>query len=94
MADLYTSLLREFAQKAVGVIALWLTAHGLNLPTSVKDWVTLTAVAGGLWLWTALLRWLETRPDNAAAGRFAQWVARLLMLGIGRTPTYPAKTDR
>lgn len=93
MSDLVTSLIREFVQKAVGVVALWLVAHGISLPQSVTDWATLTAIGAGLWVWTALVRWLETRSAATAGGRFANWLARILMLGVTAKPTYrPAKT--
>jgi hypothetical protein len=88
MSDLVASLVREFAQKAVGIVALWLAAHGLNLPQSVTDWATLTLIGASLWLWTAIVRWLETRAGDTPEGRFARLIARILMLGIATRPTY------
>lgn len=88
MNDLVTSLLREFVQKGVGVVALWLAGHGLDVPTSVTDWAVLTGIAAGLWLWTAVVRFLETRPADTATGRLARKVARWLMLGIKAKPVY------
>lgn len=85
MKDFLVSLLREFAQKGVGVVAVWLVAHGIDVPSAVTDWAVLAIVTAGLFLWTAIVRFLETR-DSA----FARGLARLLMLGIGSKPTYPA----
>lgn len=88
MSDFVTSLVREFVQKGVGVVALWLAAHGLNLPKSVTDWATLTGIAAGLWVWAAIVRYLETRSSTTAFGRFANWLGRLLMLGVTAKPNY------
>lgn len=86
MKDFLVSILREFAQKGVGVVAVWLVAHGIDVPEAVTNWVVLTVVTVGLLLWTAVIRFLETR-DSA----FARGLARLLMLGIGSKPVYPPK---
>jgi hypothetical protein len=88
MSDLVASLVRELALKGVGVVALWLAGHGLSLPHAVTDWATLALIGGGLWLWTAVVRWLETRPADTPGGRFARGLARILMLGIATKPTY------
>jgi hypothetical protein len=83
MNDFLTSVLREFAQKGVGVAVLWLVAHGIEVPDAVTNWAVLTIVTVGLLIWTAVVRFLETR-DSA----FARGLARLLMLGIGSKPVY------
>lgn len=83
MKDLLVSLLREFAQKGVGAVAIWLIAHGFDVPQAVTDWAVLAIVTAGLFLWTAVVRFLETRDSS-----FARWLARLLMLGIKSQPTY------
>jgi hypothetical protein len=88
MQDLLTSLLRQAVQHGVGVAALWLAAHGLNVPQSVTDWATLAGIAAGLWCWTAIIRALETRSDQTPLGKLARTLARLLMLGITTKPTY------
>jgi hypothetical protein len=86
MKDFLVSLLREFAQKGVGIAVVWLVAHGIDVPEAVTNWVVLTIVTVGLLIWTAVVRFLETR-DSA----FARAIARLLMLGIKAKPAYPVK---
>jgi hypothetical protein len=81
MSDLVTSLLREAAQKLVGMAVVWLLAHGLSVPSSVSDWAVLALITGGLFLWTALVRLLESLPGFS-------WLAKVLMLGIGKRPSY------
>lgn len=86
--DFVASVLRELAQKIVGIAAVWLAAHVLPVPSAVTDWAVLTLVTGGVALWTILVRFLETRVGDTGFGRFARAVARLLMLGINAKPTY------
>lgn len=87
MNDFLKSALRELVQKGVGIVVVWLVAHGVDVPAAVSDWVILALVGAGVALWTIVVRFLETR-DNAVA----RFLARLLMLGIGSKPTYPAPT--
>lgn len=84
MSDFLKSVVRELAQKGVGIVAVWLVAHGIDVPDAVSNWAILALVGGGVALWTIIVRFLETR-DNS----FARGLARLLMLGIGSKPTYP-----
>jgi len=83
MSDFLKSALRELAQKGVGIVAVWLAAHGLPVPDAVSSWVVLALVGGGVALWTIVVRFLETRDSGLARG-----LARLLMLGIAAKPTY------
>lgn len=87
MSDFLKSALRELAQKGVGVVVLWLAAHGLPVPDEVSNWVVLALIGGGVALWTIVVRFLETRNST-----FARGLARLLMLGIGSKPVYPPET--
>jgi len=84
MNDFLKSVVRELAQKAVGVAVVWLVAHGVDVPAAVTDWTVLALVGGGVALWTIAVRFLETRDSGVLRG-----LARLLMLGIGSKPTYP-----
>lgn len=88
MSPFLMSVLRELAQKLVGIVALWLVAHGLPVPAAVTDWAVLALIGGGVALWTVGVRFLETRVGNTTLGRFARFVARLLMLGIKAKPVY------
>lgn len=92
MSDLVKSILRELVQKGVGIVVLWAAAHGLPVPEAVSSWVVLTLVAGGVALWTIVVRFLETRAEGTALGSFARGLAQLLMLGIKAKPTYPPET--
>lgn len=85
MSDFVKSALRELAQKGVGVVVVWAAAHGLPVPDEVSNWVVLALVAGGVALWTIVVRYLETRDSGLARG-----LARLLMLGIASRPRYDA----
>lgn len=77
------SILRDLVQKGIGIVALWLLAHGVELPDAVTNWVVLTTVALGVVAWTAVVRFLETRKSSAARA-----LAEVLMLGLG-APAYP-----
>jgi hypothetical protein len=90
--DFLKSALREIAQKGVGIVAVWLVAHGIDVPAAVSDWVILALVGGGVALWTIVVRFLETRSADTTLGKLARGLARLLMLGIGSKPTYPPAT--
>lgn len=83
MNPFVASVLRELAQKGVGLVALWLVAHGLPVPSAVTDWAVLAIIGGGVAVWTTVVRFLETRNS-----RVAQFIARLLMLGIQAKPSY------
>jgi hypothetical protein len=83
MNPFVASVLRELAQKGVGVVALWVVAHGLPVPSAVTDWAVLAIVGGGVAAWTTTVRFLETRNNKVA-----QLLARLLMLGIQAKPVY------
>lgn len=86
--DFVASVLRELAQKIVGLVAVWLAAHVLPVPSAVTDWAVLALVTGGVALWTVAVRFLETRVGDTPFGRLARFVARLLMLGINAKPSY------
>lgn len=90
MNDFLKSVVREIAQKGVGIVAVWLVAHGIDVPAAVTNWAILALVAGGVALWTIVVRFLETRVGDTALGKLARGLARVLMLGIGSKPTYPA----
>lgn len=84
------SIVRELVQKGVAIVALWLLAHGIELPEAVSNWVVLTTVALAVVIWTAVVRFLETRQSG-----IARKLAKILMLGAsgaGKTPRYPAAT--
>lgn len=89
MTNYVTSILRTFAQILVGYLVTWLAARGLDVPENVRDWVLGAIVAGGILVWTAIVRWLETQQGDGSFAIAARRVARLLMLGIGsKQPAY------
>lgn len=84
------SVVRELVQKGLGIVALWLAAHGLELPEAVSNWVVLTVVALAVVVWTAIVRFLETRTSPAA-----RLLGKILMLGFsgaGKQPSFPPAT--
>jgi hypothetical protein len=84
------SVVRELVQKGLGIVALWLLAHGIELPEAVTNWVVLTVVALAVVVWTAVVRFLETRTSPAA-----RLLGKILMLGVsgaGRQPAFPPAT--
>jgi hypothetical protein len=91
MKDLLISIVRDAVQKGVGIVAVWLLAHGIDLPDAVSNWVVLTTVAVAVVAWTAVVRFLETRQSPAA-----KLLAKILMLGLsgkGKQPVYPTQDD-
>ena len=72
----------------------WLVAHVTlfaAVPEATRsafvEWAV-TAVCVGLWTWG--VRWLKTRTGEGPWPRAARLAARLLMLGLGKQPVYPA----
>jgi len=100
MQDWIISALRQLALKLVGGAAIWLTAwfaaHGLDIPIppAVVNGTVVAIVAGGLLVWTVIVRWLESRPGNGLPARAARRLARWLMLGIAVKPVYLGPGDR
>lgn len=83
MTNFVTSVLRTLAQVAVGYIVTWAAARGLDIPQQVRDWVLAAIVAGGILLWTAAIRFLETRKGTGAVATACRRLAAILMLGLG-----------
>jgi hypothetical protein len=81
------SAVRTAVQAGWGSAAGWLIAHHVPVPADAPGWVTPLALAAAVGAWTAVVRWLETRPPQRWWGRLARRVARLLMLGIRVQPT-------
>jgi hypothetical protein len=98
MSSWLTSVLRTGAQALVGYLVTWLASHGVNVPVEQQDWlVQVLLVGGAITLYTAAVRWLETRKGDSAPAKLARLVAKLLMLGLsGKQPVYvdPAATVR
>lgn len=71
--------LRTLAQVLLGYILTFLISHGIHVPVEAQNWFVETVmVGGGVGLYTALVRWLETSkyPVFRALGH-------ILMLGMG-----------
>lgn len=82
-SNIITSILRTAAQAVMGSLVAWLIARGVEVPAGTGDQVVLVIVSGGVVTYTALVRWLETRPSPAA-----RFLGRLLMLGLSQQPVY------
>lgn len=93
MSDYAKSLVRDLAQKAVGMLFVWLGIHVLAVPRSVKDavanWAVLALTSLLLFAWTALVRWLETRPGTTSMDGYLRAAGKILMLGAKGLPFYP-----
>lgn len=92
MPDLLASLVRDFAQKAVGILVVWVGAHVAPVPVGVQhalsSWVVLTSSAGALFVWTAFTRWLETAQGASTSATYRRAFGRILMLGLAHKPVY------
>lgn len=88
MTNFVTSVLRTLAQTVVGYLVTQLAARGLDVPEQVQTWAGGAIFAGGILLWTLIVRWLETRKGTGAVATAARRLARILMLGIGARPVY------
>lgn len=81
--------LRSGVQYAIS----WLFAHFAILsqfadaPAAV-DWVMGAVVFAG---YVYLVNWLATRPGDNYWSQLARLVAKVLMLGLTKTPAYPAR---
>ncbi|CAM3433971.1 hypothetical protein [Stackebrandtia soli] len=85
MSDYLVSLIRTWVPVAVGSVAAWLTAHGVDLNTATTTALTTGGTAVAAAVYYAAARALERR-----------WPAAGYLLGTKRPPTYtpPApKTD-
>jgi hypothetical protein len=92
MSAFATSLLRSLAQKALGVLFVWVGVHVIAVPehvrSAVTDWAVLLVTTLLLFVWTSVVRWLETRRGDSPFDVYARALARILMLGIKSTPMY------
>lgn len=89
MSDFIKSMLRNGVQVGWGAIAVWLVHHNVPISDNVSNWVVTTGVAVVIFLVMALIRWLEERPGTSRLAVYARALARILMLGIAYTPSYP-----
>lgn len=76
----------------VQFVMAWLVAHVTVFAAvpeaernAITEWVV-TAICVGAW--TYGIRWLETRKGDGDWPSAARVAGRLLMLGLGRQPTY------
>lgn len=93
MTNFLTSILRTLAQVLVGYLITWFAARGLDVPDQVRDWALTAIVAGGILIWTALIRWLETRKGAGAVATACRRLAAILMLGLARPVYVPSGTQ-
>jgi hypothetical protein len=82
---LYSGI-RSLVQIAIS----WLFAHFVILgqvttPPEAIEWI-MTAVVGALYVW--LVNWLGTRKGDGQWPKTANLLAKVLMLGLAKTPSY------
>lgn len=96
MSGLAQSILRDAVQKLLGVAFAWIAVHFVAIPEADKAAITNWAVLGGsallLLVWTALVRFLESRTGTSQFDTYCRAIGRVLMLGIKTTPVYSAPT--
>lgn len=83
---------RSLVQGAVS----WLFAHFVILGqftdvSTAVDWTLTTVVLAG-YVWLA--NWLGSRTGDGQWPRLARLAARVLMLGMSRTPSYPTQSQQ
>jgi hypothetical protein len=86
-------LYNVFRTGVQGVIS-WLFAHLaiLNQFTNVATAVEFTMSVGVLVGYTALATWLGTRKGTDRWSALARLAAKVMMLGLTKTPVYPDKS--
>jgi hypothetical protein len=95
MSSWLMSVLRTAAQSLGGYLFAYLATHGVNIPVEAQSWVVQTLLVGaGVAVYTAAVRWLETRKGDGLLARGARTVAKLLMFGLSKQPVYagPSQT--
>ncbi len=89
MSDYLKSMLRNAVQLGWGAVAVWLVHHNMPLSNNVSNWVVDGGVSLVILATMALIRWLEERKGTGVVSVYARAIGRVLMLGIGYTPSYP-----
>lgn len=96
MPSFVQSLLRDAVQKLLGIVFAWVGVHFIAIPEDEKkaitNWAVLGATALLLLIWTALVRFLESRNGNSQLDAYCRAIGRVLMLGIKTTPVYVTPT--
>lgn len=93
MGNFATSMLRTLAQLLIGWAVSAAAAWGLDIPQQVRDWALTAIVAAGMFAYTGLVRYAETRTGPGWWAVLCRRVARLLMLGITAKPAYESSTS-
>lgn len=93
MSDFAVAVLRDFVIKAIGIVFAWIGVHFIAIPehdkAAITNWAVLAATAGFMFVWSAVVHFLETRTGNGTFAVLCRALARLLMFGIKLKPTYP-----
>ena len=94
--DVLRSVLRTAAQAVVGTLFTYLAAKGFDVPEAVQAWLRdFVLVGGGIAVYTAAVRLLETREGDSVLAKACRALARLLMLGLGGAkPVYLSAGQR
>lgn len=86
------SVLRDAVQKLLGVVFAWLAVHVIDIPqhdkAAITNWAVLGVTSAALLVWTAAVRFLESRTGTSQFDAACRALGRVLMLGIKTTPTY------
>lgn len=84
------------ARSLVQIAVSWLFAHFAILgqfttPPVVIEWLVYGVIGAG-YVW--LVNWLGTRKGDGQWPKFANAAAKVLMLGLAKTPTYAAPEEK
>jgi hypothetical protein len=83
------NLLRTALQSAWGLLVGHFAVLSVVPADTVVSWVISFVVIGAL---AGAVHWLETRTGDGFWPKTARWVAKVAMLGLGKSPTYSAST--
>lgn len=77
MSDTFVSLIRTGVALAVGAVAAWLIARGVEIDTATQDQLVYSLGALATAVYYGVARWLENR-----------WPWTGVLLGVPKAPSY------
>lgn len=94
MSDFVVSIVRTTVQALLGTVFAHFAVGAFAVPTDVQqqvdNWAVSAALAGLVVGWTAIVRAFEERQGPSRFDTYCRLIGRVLMLGLQKTPNYPA----